>query len=132
MWMTNVSPTPEAGSPEASMSIPEESMATWPWGSRRTAKTASGGAGKVRCTSMRSSGYRAGSAAGIRASLHRRRRPAAQPGSVVGRVGGPSCSSMRAMASRTTRGTGSVRSLVGARASACRRSTRARLEWLPA
>ena len=54
MWITNVSPTADAGSPVALISIPDASIATWPSGSRRTAKIADGSALMVRCTSMRS------------------------------------------------------------------------------
>ena len=38
MWTVNRSPTAHTGSPVVSMSMPEESMSTWPRGSRSTAK----------------------------------------------------------------------------------------------
>src|SRR4051794_31371380 len=54
MCTTNVSPTALAGSPVASISIPELSIATWPWGSDTTRKMAAGSAAIARCTSIRS------------------------------------------------------------------------------
>src|SRR5215204_2303723 len=54
MWISNVSPTLDAGDPVDPMSMPDASMATWPSGSRRTAKIAPGSALMVRSTSMRS------------------------------------------------------------------------------
>src|SRR5215471_13922060 len=54
MCTTKVSPTLATGSPVASISIPELSMATCPCGSVSTAKIAAGSAGMIRCTSMRS------------------------------------------------------------------------------
>src|SRR3546814_2084428 len=54
MWITNVSPAADAGSPVASRSIPDASMDTWPIGSRRISKIAAGSASMVRWTSIRS------------------------------------------------------------------------------
>src|SRR3546814_16755918 len=54
MWITNVSPAADAGSPVASRSIPDASMDTWPIGSRRISKIAAGSATMVRWTSIRS------------------------------------------------------------------------------
>ena len=48
MCTTNVSPTAVTRSPVASISIPELSMATWPWGSVSTPKTAAGSATMAR------------------------------------------------------------------------------------
>src|SRR5690606_9067404 len=59
----------------------------------------------------------------------RRRRSRRQP---AGGGAPSSWASIRSMAPRTTDGGGSVASLVGASASARRRSSRARFEWLPA
>src|SRR4051794_33938441 len=58
MCTTKVSPTAETGSPVQDCSIPELSMATWPRGSRSTAKTSDGEASMTRDTSKRSSGMR--------------------------------------------------------------------------
>src|SRR4030081_1617008 len=54
MCTTKLSPTALAGSPSASCSMPEASIATWPCGSQRTAKMSADGAAMVRWTSMRS------------------------------------------------------------------------------
>src|SRR6478735_529475 len=54
MCTTKLSPTAWAGAPSASCNMPEASMATWPWGSQRTAKISAAGAAMVRWTSIRS------------------------------------------------------------------------------
>src|SRR5581483_1726688 len=54
MWTTKLSPTAATGSPVASISMPVLSMATCPWGSHRTRKTADGSASISRWTSSRS------------------------------------------------------------------------------
>src|SRR3954451_12356690 len=54
MCTTKVSPTPDTGSPVASISMPELSMSTWPCGSHSTRKMVAGSAAIVRWTSMRS------------------------------------------------------------------------------
>src|SRR6187402_3511069 len=54
MWITKVSPTAPAGSPEALCNMPDASIATWPCGSQTTRKIVAASAGMVRCTSKRS------------------------------------------------------------------------------
>ena len=51
--IVKVSPAAATGSPSASCSIPEESIATWPWGSQSSAKISAAGAGIVRWVSIR-------------------------------------------------------------------------------
>src|SRR5690349_11066644 len=54
MWITNVSPTARAGSPDALCNMPDASIATWPRGSHTIRKIAAASAGIVRWTSKRS------------------------------------------------------------------------------
>src|ERR687897_2488391 len=54
MCTTKLSPTAVTGSPVASISIPELSIATCPWGSHSSWKIVGGSAGIVRWTSSRS------------------------------------------------------------------------------
>ena len=48
MCTTKVSPAALTGSPDASWSIPDESIATWPCGSQSTAKMSAAGAAITR------------------------------------------------------------------------------------
>jgi len=54
MCTRKLSPAADTGSPSASISIPELSIATCPCGSHSTLKIAAGLAGMIRCTSSRS------------------------------------------------------------------------------
>src|ERR1039458_2748669 len=73
---------PVTALPEASMSIPELSITTWPFGSQSNRKIAAGSAAMVRCTSIRS--------LAISASFHRERFTASpdSPGHFSARASG--------------------------------------------